>query len=142
MIYEDRTESTLEKKAKKLQGKTFLIKDIDPKMLHTIGYEYPKQRITVELVSGEFTCICPFSGLPDFATITVRYSPRKRLIELKALKYYLYAYRNVKVYNEHVVNKILKDLKQTLNPWSMTVIGEFTSRGGITNRVEATYSSK
>ncbi|MBN2483809.1 MAG: NADPH-dependent 7-cyano-7-deazaguanine reductase QueF [Candidatus Omnitrophica bacterium] len=137
MVYEDRIESALEKKAKKVQGKTFRSADIDATLLETIPYEYPQRKITVELVSREFTCICPFSGLPDFATVSIRYTPRRKLIELKALKYYLYAYRNVKVYNEHVVNKILADLKKILQPWQITVIGEFTSRGGITNRVEA-----
>ena len=141
MIYEDRVESDLEKKAKKVQGKTFVPEDIDFSLLHTIPYRYPGRKITVELASNEFTCLCPFSGLPDFAVLTIIYVPGKKLIELKSLKYYLYAYRNVKVYNEHVINKILDDLKNVLAPREITVIGEFTSRGGIRNKVVATYPS-
>ena len=141
MIYEDRIESDLEKKAKKIQGKTFLPEDVDFSLLHTISYRYPKRKITVELTTNEFTCLCPFSGLPDFAVLTVIYVPGKKLIELKSLKYYLYAYRNVKVYNEHAINKILDDLKNVLIPRQVTVIGEFTSRGGIKNRVVATHPS-
>ncbi|MDD5585051.1 MAG: preQ(1) synthase [Candidatus Omnitrophica bacterium] len=142
MIYEDRLSNEIEKKAKKTLGQTFLPKDIDAHILQTIAYEYPKRKINVELTSNEFTCICPFSGLPDFAVITVHYTPRKKLIELKAFKYYLYSYRNVKIYNEHAVNKILEDLVNTVKPWAMTVIGEFTVRGGATNKVTAEYKEK
>ena len=92
--------------------------------------------------TDEFTCVCPFSGLPDFATIIIRYIPRKKLIEMKALKYYLYAFRNVKIYNEHVVNKILEDLISVLKPYEMTIEGEFTVRGGVENKVVATFKAK
>lgn len=139
MIYEDRIESNLEKKAKKVQGKTFAPQDIDVSLLQTIPYKYPKRKITVEHTTNEFTCLCPFSCLPDFAVITITYVPGKKLIELKSLKYYLYAYRNVKVYNEHLIAKIFEDLKNVLSPREITVTGEFTLRGGIKNKVVATY---
>ena len=142
MIYENRKSSSAEKKAKKSLGKTFLPKDIDTTILQTLRYEYPQRKITTELISPEFTCLCPFSGLPDFAKITIRYIPRKKLIEMKSLKYYLTAYRNVKIYNEHAVNKILEDLKKVLNPHELIVIGEFTQRGGTTNTVTATYKAR
>ncbi len=139
MIYEDRVESEIERKAKKTQGKTFLPSDIDVTILKTIPYQYPHRKIVVELTTSEFTCLCPFSGLPDFARLTIKYVPRRKIIELKSLKYYLYAFRNVKVYNEHVVNKILEDLKKVINPYKICVIGEFTSRGGIENKVIASF---
>lgn len=137
MIYKDRVESDIEKKAKSVQGKIFEPGDIERTILKTINYEYPSRKIIVELTTDEFTSLCPFSGLPDFARISVRYIPRKKFIELKSLKYYFYAYRSVKIYNEHVINKILEDLKKTLMPREITVIGEFTSRGGIKNTVTA-----
>lgn len=141
-IYQDRSASALEKKAKKLQGATYSPADIDVTILNTIPYQYPHRKIAVEMACEEFSSICPFSGLPDFARVTITYIPRRKLIELKSLKYYLYAWRNVKVYNEHVINQILEDLQQTLQPWSITVIGEFTSRGGITNKIVASYPAQ
>ncbi|OQX81573.1 MAG: hypothetical protein B6D56_02000 [Candidatus Omnitrophica bacterium 4484_70.1] len=142
MIYEEREVNFLEKKAKKTQGKTFLPQNIESDILQTIDYEYPQRKIIVELCTNEFSCLCPFSQLPDFARLTIKYIPRKKLIELKSLKYYLFAYRNVKIYNEHAVNKILDDLKKVLNPYELTVIGEFTIRGGIKNTVTAHYQAK
>ncbi len=142
MIYHDRIPSDMEKAAKKTQGRTFLAEDVDTSMLNTIPYQYPHRKITVRLFSEEFSCVCPFSGLPDYAKLTITYVPKRNLIELKSLKYYLYAYRNVKIYNEHVVNKVLEDLKKVLAPWQLTVTAQFTSRGGIANTVEASYSAK
>jgi len=139
MIYEDRKASSIEKKAKKIIGKISSPKDLDPSILQTISYQYPKRKITTELTTDEFTCLCPFSGLPDFANLTIKYTPDRKLIELKSLKYYLYSFRNVKIYNEHVVNRILEDLKKVLKPYRILVAGEFTSRGGIKNKVIASY---
>ena len=139
MVYEDRLTSSIEKKAKKTQGKTFLPEDIDITILKTIKYKYPENKILVNLESDEFTCLCPFSGLPDYAHINIKYIPDKKLIELKSLKYYLYAFRNVKVYNEHAVNKILNDLKKILAPQELIVEAEFTARGGIKNKVSASF---
>ena len=137
MIYKDRKQSPIEKKAKRTAGKIFTAKDIDSTILKTIVYQYPKRDVLVELAADEFTCVCPFSGLPDFANLTVIYTPRKLLVELKSLKYYLYSFRNVKIYNEHVVNKILQDLKKVLIPKNIKIVAEFTSRGGIKNKVTA-----
>jgi len=142
MIYEDRESIKIEAKAKKTLGRTFSVEDIDSTILKTISYQYPQNKIDVELSTDEFTCLCPFSGLPDFATLIVSYVPSRYLIELKSLKYYLYSFRNVKIYNEHVVNKILKDLKKVLKPHKITIEGQFTSRGGIKNKVIALYSSR
>ncbi|MCF7870502.1 MAG: preQ(1) synthase [Candidatus Omnitrophica bacterium] len=139
MIFKERKISSLEKKAKKTASKSFLPKDIDSSILETIAYQYPKNEIDVQLASEEFSCVCPYSGLPDFACLTIRYTPDKKLVELKSLKYYLYAFRNVKVYNEHAVNKILEDLKKALKPKSLDVTAEFTVRGGIKNKVAASF---
>lgn len=139
MIYEDRKPSPAEKKAKKTAGKVSKPEDLDPLILQTIPYEYPQRRIITELTTDEFTCLCPFSGLPDFAHLTIKYIPYRQLVELKSLKYYLYSFRNVKIYNEHVVNRILEDLKKVLRPYEIDVVGEFTSRGGMKNRVTACY---
>ncbi|MCK9614876.1 MAG: preQ(1) synthase [Candidatus Omnitrophica bacterium] len=142
MIYEDRRIDPLEEKAKKTIGKTYLSKDIDTSILQTIEYEYPGKKINVELSTTEFTSICPFSGLPDFANLTINYVPRAKLIELKSLKYYLYSYRNIKIYNEHVVNKVIEDLKKVLNPYEITITAEFTIRGGIKNKVTVHHKKK
>jgi len=142
MIYEDRKTSLIEKKAKKILGKISWPKDLDPSILQTISYQYPKRKITTELTTDEFTCLCPFSGLPDFANLTIKYTPNRKLIELKSLKYYLYSFRNVKIYNEHAVNKILQDLKRALKPSEILVVGEFTSRGGVKNKVSVSYKKK
>jgi len=142
MIYEDREIISIEEKAKNTLGDTFTIGDLDLSILKNLDYEYPKRKITVELTSREFTCLCPFSGLPDFACLSISYVPNHKLIELKSLKYYLYSFRNVKVYNEHAVNKILEDLVKVLKPCKLTVSGEFTSRGGIENKVIAVYWKK
>lgn len=142
MVYEDRTTSIQEKKAKKTIGKFYQPSEIDTSVLETIAYQYPKNRIDVTLETDEFSCVCPFSGLPDFAQLSIKYVPRRKLIEMKSLKYYLTAFRNVKIYNEHVVNKILKDLKAVLNPWEIIIDAKFTSRGGITNHVNLVFKAK
>lgn len=142
MIYEDRNENVAENKAKKTMGRTYLPKDIDASILQAIAYQYPKRKINVELTTDEFTCLCPFSDLPDFASISVNYVPRKRLIELKSFKYYICSFRNVRIYNEHAVNKILEDLVKLVNPYEIEVTGEFTVRGGAKNKVTACYRKK
>lgn len=142
MIYQDREAIDIEKKAKKTAGRLFDADDIDTTLLQTIAYQYPRRKITVELTSDEFSCVCPFSGLPDFARLVILYVPRKKLLELKSLKYYLYAFRSVKIYNEHVVNKILEDLTGVLAPYQLTITGEFTARGGVRNKVCAQYKKQ
>ncbi len=142
MIYEERIPSSIEKKAKKTQGKTFALENIDSSLLQTFPYAYPHRPIVIEHSTSEFTCLCPFSGLPDFAKITIKYIPLRKCIELKSLKYYLYSFRQVKAFNEHVINKILEDLVKVVKPRQMEVIGEFTIRGGITNKVSAFYKKR
>jgi 7-cyano-7-deazaguanine reductase len=87
----------------------------------------------------EFTSICPKTGLPDFATLTVSYVPDRRCVELKSLKEYLLGYRSLGIFNENVVNRVLRDLVRAARPRRMTVRGVFTPRGGLQTTVEARW---
>jgi 7-cyano-7-deazaguanine reductase len=104
---------------------------IDVDALETFAYEYPGKDIIVEIDTDEFTAVCPWSGLPDFATIRVEYIPGKTLIELRSFKYYLLSYRNVGIYQEHLVNRILDDLVRRARPKWMKVTADYKVRGGI-----------
>ena len=116
-----------------------------PDVIHTdlldpIDYAYQGHRdIVITIKQPEFTSVCPMTGLPDFGTITIRYMPKEKIIELKSLKFYLLQYRNVGIFYEHLVNRILDDLVSILNPKWMEVQGSFTSRGGITSDVTARF---
>ncbi len=99
--------------------------------------QYPGYEI--EIVIPEYTAMCPKTGLPDFGTITVHYTPDKWCLELKSLKEYITAYRNVGIFYENAVNRILRDLVAACKPMWMNVRGEFNPRGGIQSRVEAKY---
>lgn len=113
---------------------------ITTEMLDPIDYQYRGRRdIDIEIRQPEFTSVCPMTGLPDFGCITVVYRPDRKIIELKSLKYYFLQYRNVGIFYEHVVNRILDDLVQAVSPRRMEVIGDFTARGGITTRVKAVH---
>ena len=90
----------------------------------------------------EFTSVCPVTGHPDFATITITYVPDRRCVEMKSLKLYFFAYRNKGIFYEAVVNTILDDLVAVLKPRRMTVTGEFAVRGGTKGTVRASYGSR
>ena len=100
--------------------------------------QYPDYEI--EIILPEYTAICPRTGLPDFGTLYVSYVPDKRCLELKSLKEYITAYRNLGIFYENAINRILRDLVEACKPISMRVRGEFTPRGGIQSRVEARYN--
>ena len=104
---------------------------IDTGVLETIAFEYPESLTEVVYETDEFTAVCPWTGLPDFARLTIKYVPEDSLVELKSLKYYLTSYRNVGILQEHAVNRILKDLVELLQPLSMVVEAEYRERGGI-----------
>lgn len=104
---------------------------IEVSALETFPYEYPGRDIVVTIDTDEFTAVCPYSGLPDFATIRIDYTPAKAIIELRSLKYYLFSYRNVGIYQEHLVNRILDDLVKCAHPKWMKVIADYRIRGGI-----------
>jgi len=109
-------------------------------VLEPIDYQYRQKRdIDITISQPEYTSLCPMTGLPDVGCITIRYCPDVRIIELKSLKYYLLQYRNVGIFYEHIVNRILDDLVQVLAPKRMAVTGDFTARGGISTSVTAVY---
>ena len=101
--------------------------------------KYPDKDYVINLETSEFTCVCPKTGLPDFATIKVEYAPDKLCIELKSLKMYLLFYRDAGIFHEHVVNKILEDFVRACRPRRAKVTGEFNIRGGIKTTVSAEY---
>src|SRR5438132_13924861 len=101
--------------------------------------QFPGYTITIAL--PEFTSICPKTGQPDFGTITVRYRPDKLCLELKSLKGYFLAYRNLGIFYENVVNRVLRDIVKTCRPVSAKVTGEFSTRGGMRSAIESEYPS-
>ena len=112
---------------------------IDQAVLEAIPFDYPDSATEVVYETDEFTSVCPWTGLPDFARLVIRYLPHQSLVELKSLKYYLTSYRNVGILQEHAVNRILHDLVQLLQPVSMVVETEYKERGGIKTRAVARY---
>jgi 7-cyano-7-deazaguanine reductase len=99
--------------------------------------QYPGYEIRISI--PEYTAICPKTGLPDFGTIEISYIPDRWCLELKSLKEYVNAYRNLGIFYENAVNRILRDLVSACRPIRMTVRGVFTPRGGIQSSIEATY---
>ena len=98
-------------------------------LLETIPYSGEKQLI--EYKTDEFSAVCPFSGLPDFGTVIITYIPNTTLVELKSLKYYLTSYRSVGIYQEHLTNRLTKDLHTLLQPTYMKISTLYKTRGGI-----------
>ncbi len=98
------------------------------------GYE-------IEIVIPEFTSVCPKTGLPDSGEITIRYVPDKQCLELKSLKMYALAYRDLGIFQENIVNRFLSDIVRAAKPVSAAVIGEFSPRGGIYSKMTATYTA-
>jgi 7-cyano-7-deazaguanine reductase len=96
----------------------------------------------IEIVMPEFTSVCPKTGLPDHGTLRLIYTPARRCLELKSLKMYTLAYRNLGIFQENVVNRMLADVVKATDPVAASVIGEFAARGGIATRVTATYKRK
>lgn len=93
----------------------------------------------ITIVIPEYTAICPKTSLPDFGTITLAYMPDRSCLELKSLKLYIHAYRNVGIFYENAVNRILQDVVKACRPVWAKVTGEFTARGGLSSRIEAKY---
>ena len=107
--------------------------------LDTFKYDYAGREIWVEFEMPEFTAICPFSEFPDFAVIRLKYVPNERCIELKSLKLYINAFREIKVFHEHVINIILEDFIQACDPLKVEIEGDFHVRGNIKTVVRASY---
>jgi 7-cyano-7-deazaguanine reductase len=110
--------------------------------LETFDNQYPGRDYTIDIVCPEFTSMCPKTGQPDFGTITYRYIPDRRCVELKSLKLYLQNFRNQGIFYENVVNRLLDDFVQACAPRHVTIIGAFTPRGGITTTVTCVYEAK
>jgi 7-cyano-7-deazaguanine reductase len=108
--------------------------------IETWPNQYPNYEI--EISTPEFTSVCPKTALPDHGTLTLRYAPDKRCLELKSFKMYLLAYRNLGIFQENVVNRVLRDVVKACDPVSATVTGEFTPRGGVYSKITATWSNK
>lgn len=112
------------------------------KKLETFPNHHRHRNYTVTLCTEEFTCLCPATGQPDFARLTVEYIPEEKILESKSLKLYLWSFRNQGVFHEHVTNVILDDLVKALNPRFCRVTADFGVRGGISITVEAEYKKK
>ncbi len=109
-------------------------------LLDTFPYAYAGRELVLELTTDEFTSVCPWSGLPDFGRLRVVYVPDARCLELKSFKYYLFTYRNVGIYYEHLTQRILADLVAACDPLYLRIEGDFGERGGIATRARAAYS--
>jgi 7-cyano-7-deazaguanine reductase len=110
------------------------------KQLETFANPKPGRGYHIAFECPEFTCLCPMTGQPDFATISIDYVPDKLCVELKSLKLYLWSYRNEGAFHEAVTNQICDDLVRAIAPTSITVIGKFWMRGGITTNVTVTHA--
>ena len=109
--------------------------------LETFPNPNPERDYEIRFECPEFTCLCPKTGQPDFATIRIRYTPHERCVELKSLKLYLWSYRNEGAFHEAVTNKILDDLVAAMQPRKLVVEGDFLVRGGIHTVVEVAYTA-
>jgi 7-cyano-7-deazaguanine reductase len=110
--------------------------------LEVVKNHYSDRDYLVHFEIPEFTCVCPKTGQPDFATLTIDYAPKARLVELKSLKLYIHGYRNLGVFHEHVANKVLDDLVAAVQPRRARLVADFNVRGGIHTVVTAAYRWK
>ena len=116
------------------------VETIKKDIIEVVDYEYSGKRdVEIVIENKEFTSVCPITGLPDFGDILITYTPHKKIIELKSLKYYFIQYRNVGIFYEHIVNKIIEDLVPIVKPKRMEVEGKFTLRGGIKTTTKTEY---
>ena len=138
----------VEVKVVEAEGRSYSFDDVDAvdnEILETFPYEYEGEskaadNAVVDISTEEFSAVCPFSGLPDYGTLTVRYTPKSVCVELKSFKYYLLSFRNVGIYQEHAANLIFEDLEKCLQPRWLEVGLDYKLRGGI--RTVVTVSSK
>jgi len=110
--------------------------------LETFDYKYKGKETRISFTCPEFTAICPFSDFPDFATIKIDYIPEEKCIELKSLKLYINSYRSIKIFHEHVVNRILEDFVRACQPLAAEIEGDFNIRGNIKTVIRASYEKK
>jgi 7-cyano-7-deazaguanine reductase len=112
---------------------------IDAAVLETFPYQGPDQEIATE--TGEFSAVCPYSGLPDYARLTISYVPKAKCVELKSLKYYITSYRNVGIFQEHATARLAEDLFRLLEPQRLTVRTLYNVRGGFETTCSVTLPS-
>jgi len=123
------------------EGRQNDIRSLELPIIETFGNLYADREYTVTMNVPEFTCVCPKTGLPDFATLTLDYVPDYDCIELKSLKEYLLAYRNLGIFHENVVNRVLDDVVKTCKPRRAKLTGVFHLRGGIQTTVVRDYDA-
>ncbi len=111
-----------------------------PNLLETFPNQFPDREYEIEILCPEFTAVCPKTGQPDFGAITITYIPGLDCVELKSLKMYLFDFRNRGIFYEHSINTILDDLVAACRPRRMTVVGQFTPRGGISSKITARFA--
>src|SRR5262245_50465921 len=112
------------------------------KSLEVVPNSHPDRDYEITMAVPEFTCLCPLTGQPDFATVRIRYVPDQLLVELKALKLYLWSYRDEGAFHEDVTNRILSDLVAAARPRWMEVVGDFNVRGGIKTEIRVTHGKR
>ncbi len=117
------------------------VRQMKTPLIEVWANQYPDREYTVALEVPEFTCICPKTGLPDFATIKVTYRPQKTCLELKSFKLYIISFRNVGIFHEHLVNRILDDIVKACQPRWARVEAVMNPRGGISATVVAEYKT-
>lgn len=132
----------MNEKEKEIVGELLSPDTIRQDILETFEYEYPGSEVDLNISTDEFTCVCPKSGLPDFATISIKYVPDLKCVELKSLKFYLMSYRQVGIFHEHVVNRILGDFVDVVEPIRVTVFGDFKIRGGVHTTSEVSWEKE
>ena len=115
------------------------IRDLNTPDIETWENQYSDRDYAIEITNLEFTTVCPKTGLPDYATITITYIPDKHCIELKSLKEYFLFYRDVGIFHEHLVNKVLDDFVKACGPRKVEVVGDFNIRGGMKTVVHVEY---
>jgi 7-cyano-7-deazaguanine reductase len=110
-------------------------------LLETFENQFPDRDYSIEIVSPEFTSVCPRTGQPDFGTVTISYTPNRKCVELKSLKFYLQSFRNQGIFYEHVTNTITDDFVAVVQPRFLKIEAAFSARGGITETVTVKYAS-
>jgi len=133
--------------AEVLEHSGLVIEETPPEAMHlprldTFEYQHKGNEISISFTCPEFTAICPFSDFPDFATIKIDYVPNELCVELKSLKLYINAFRPVKIFHEHVVNRVLEDFVGACDPMSVDIEGDFNIRGNIKTVIRASYRRK
>ena len=116
------------------------IKQVSKFDLEVVENKYRDRNYTIKISIPEFSCVCPKTGLPDYAVIDIHYIPNKYIVELKSLKFYVIQFRNVGIFHEHVTNQIMDDFKKACSPRKIDIWGRFNPRGGIKTVIELSWS--